>query len=143
LGHHHDEPQQPGRNVQPMAADKCEKGGQKGAALRHRTLSDHGGEFVDFQNEEAGAEHKSDRRAQINAESASRADRQRHQPTGVTRGKQTRRFDCGADLIEQFRAGRSAGSRMHERRVSREHCGKHHDVTEQENPEAVRDDNPL
>jgi hypothetical protein len=48
LCHHHEEPDEPASNVQPVAAHKGEEGGEKRAALRGRALSDHAGELADL-----------------------------------------------------------------------------------------------
>src|SRR3984893_13158906 len=61
LDHHHDEPDQPDRDVQSVTADKGKEGRQKGAALRGRAACDHAGELVQLETEEAGAEHESNR----------------------------------------------------------------------------------
>ena len=58
--HHHGQPDQSGGDVQPVAADKGEKGGKKRAALRGRRRGDHAGELAELESEERGAEHEGD-----------------------------------------------------------------------------------
>ena len=58
LDHHHDQPDQSGGDVQAVAADKGEEGGQKGAALRGRAAGDHVGELVQLETEEAAPSTK-------------------------------------------------------------------------------------
>ena len=43
--------------MHPVATDEGEKGRQESAALRTRAMSDHAEELMDFQEQEAHAEH--------------------------------------------------------------------------------------
>ncbi len=143
LDHHHDQPDQPGRNVQPMAADQGEEGGQEGAALRAGAAADHVGELAELEREERQAECEGDQSAEIGAEATSRLHRQRHQSAGVTRGKEAGRFDGDACLAEQLHAARPAVSRARQHGIGRKQRREHHDVAQQEDPEAEGDDDWL
>src|ERR1700722_1405268 len=143
LHHHHHEPDQSEGDVHPVAADKREEGGQKGAALRRRAASDHIGEFVNLECKKRSSERKSDQGTQIHSDTISRIDCERHQSAGVARDEQAGGFDCDRALIEQLGAGRTTCRGVHEYRVARKERGEHDDVAQQEDPEAVSDHNPL
>src|SRR5215471_9738738 len=64
-------------------------------------------------------------------------------PWQPTRVKKAGGLDRGGALIEQHRATRTAGCRVHERCVGRKQRREHHDVAEEEDPEAVGNDDPL
>src|SRR3954469_20384027 len=65
LHHHHSQPEQTGSDMQPVAADEREEGGQKRAALRGRALRDHVGELAQLENKERGAEYERDQGKEI------------------------------------------------------------------------------
>src|SRR6516164_8083360 len=100
--------------MQAVAADKGEEGGQKRAALRARAARDHTGELAELESEEHRPERKGDCSEEINGRSRARIDRERHHPAGVAREKKAGGLDRGGALIEQHRATRTAGSRVHE-----------------------------
>src|SRR6516164_10153574 len=139
LGHHHRQPDQSGGDVQAVTTDNGEERGKESAALRCCTAGDHVRELMDFDIEERGTEHESDQSKHVCIGSSLRTDRQRHHPARVAGDKKTSRLDCNADLIEQLVTGRTARGRMHEYRVSRKQRREHHDVAQQENPEAESD----
>src|SRR5580692_1932876 len=56
LRHHGAKPEQTDRDVQAVATDQREEGGQKGATLRASAFSQHLDELVSFQKKEADAE---------------------------------------------------------------------------------------
>ena len=144
LRHHHRQPDQSGGDVQPVAADKREEGGQEtrcAAGSAPRAIMPANSRIS--RAEERGPEHERDQRKEVGAGTAPRVDRQRHQSARVARGEKTSGFDRDADLIEQLRAGRAARSRMHEHRVGGKQRREHHDVAQEEDPEAVGDDDPL
>ena len=53
LRHHRAQPQEPGADMQAVAADHGEEGRQEGAALRARACADQAGEIVRLQQQEA------------------------------------------------------------------------------------------
>ena len=129
--------------MQAMAADKGEERGKKSAALRGGAAGDHVGELADLEIEERGTEHESDQRKEVGVDASPRTDRQRHHSAGVARDKKTSGLDRDADLIEQLGAGRTARGRVHEHRVGGKQRREHHDVAQQEDPEAIGNDDPL
>ena len=143
LRHHHCQPDQAGGDVQAVASDKGEECGQESAALRGGAAGDHVGELANLESDESGPEHEREYRKEVDVNATPRIDRQRHHPARVARGKQTSGLDRDADLIEQLRAGRTARSRMHEHCVGGKKRREHHDVAEEEDPEAVGNHDPL
>src|SRR5215467_11596320 len=83
LRHHDGQPDQPGGDVQAVAADESEERREKSAALRSRAAGDHVGELMDLKIEECGTQHESDQSKDVGIESLPRADRQRHQTARV------------------------------------------------------------
>jgi hypothetical protein len=104
---------------------------------------DHVGELANLESDESGPEHEREHRKEVGVDATPRIDRQRHHPARVARGEQTSGLDRDADLIEQLRAGRTARSRMHEHCVGGKERREHHDVAEEEDPEAVGNNDPL
>src|SRR3984885_9167045 len=70
-------------------------------------------------------------------------NRQRHQPAGVAGGEKAAGFNRKAALVEELHATWSASGRVSEHRVPGEECRKHHDVAQEEYPEAVANHDPL
>src|ERR1700758_2652502 len=143
LDHHHDEPDQAERDVQPMATYKREEGGKKRAALRVGADCDHVIEFAQLQGEERRAQCERQQSVQVGGADAPRTDRQRHQPARVARREQAGCFDRDTRLIEDLGARQAARGRPRQHRVGCKQRGEHHDVAQQEDPEAVGDDDPL
>src|SRR5262245_1871757 len=83
LRHHDGQPDQPGGDVQAVAADEGEERGEEGAALRGRAACDHAGELMDLEIEECGTEYESDQSKEVRICSSSLTDRQRHQTARV------------------------------------------------------------
>src|SRR5882757_150960 len=126
-----------------MTADQGEESRQEGAALRTSPDSDHAGELPQFQHQERGPQHEGDEGSEIGDAIAPRADSQGHQPATVARREQAAGFDRNAALVEQLHTARAAGRRLREHRISGKERRKHHDVAQQEYPEAVTNHNPL
>src|SRR5262245_66308577 len=118
LRHHYGQPDQPGGDVQAVAADESEERGEKSAALRSRAARDHVGELMHLKIEECGSEQESDQSKEVGVKSSPRADRQRHHPARVARDEKTSGLDRDVELIEQLVAGWTARSRTHQRRIS-------------------------
>src|ERR1700739_443169 len=129
--------------MQPVAADQRKEGGEKSATLRPCPRRDHAGELPHFQRKEAGAEHESDDGSQISGGIAPRTNGHGHQSAGVARSEKAGGLDRNAALVEQLRATWAAGGRVSEHRVSGEKRRKHHDVAQEEYPEAVANHDPL
>src|SRR6266403_1125790 len=129
--------------MQPVTADDRKEGREESAALRTGPDRDHAGELPHLQYQERGSEHKGDEGSQISDGIAPRANRQGHQSTGVARREKAAGFDRNAALVEQLRATRTAGGRVREHRVSGKDRRKHHDVAQEEDPEAVANYDPL
>ena len=60
LRHHHHQPNQTCRDMEPMTSDKGEERREKSTALRRRSDGYHVGELADFESEERGPERESD-----------------------------------------------------------------------------------
>src|ERR1700726_4187596 len=129
--------------MQPVAADQRKERGKKSAALRTGPYRDHAGELPHFQREEAGPERESDEGSQISGGIAPRTNGHGHQSTGVARSKKAAGLDRNAALVEQLHATWPASGRVSERRVTGEERRKHHDVAQEEYPEAVANHDPL
>src|ERR1700754_5023697 len=143
LSHHHDQPDQAGGDMQPVTADQGKKGREKRAALRTGPDRDHAGELPQFQYQERGPEHEGDEGRQVGGSVAPRTNGHGHQSAGVARSEKAGGFDRNTALVEQLRATRTAGGRMREHRVTGEDRRKHHDVAQEEDPEAVANHDPL
>src|SRR6202008_3154337 len=102
LDHHHQEPDQPESDMQPVATDKREEGRKKSAALRTCTNCDHVGELAKLESQERGTEREGEQGIQVSSASPSRTDCERHQPASVARSQQTGRLDGDAHLIEDL-----------------------------------------
>src|SRR6478752_6265006 len=129
--------------MQPVTADKGKKGGEESAALRTGSYRDHAGELTHLQYQERGSQYESDERGQISDGIAPRANRQGHHSAGVARGEKAGSFDRNAALVEQLHATWPARGRVSEHRVSGEDRREHHDIAQEEYPEAVANHNPL
>ena len=129
--------------MQPVAADQGKKGREERAALRTGPNRDHAGELPQFQREEGGPEREGDEGSQISGGIAPRANGHGHQSAGVARPEKATGFDRNAALVEELHAARTACGRMREHRVSGKDRRKHHDVAQQEDPEAVANHDPF
>src|SRR5882757_7626434 len=129
--------------MQPVTADQSKEGREESAALRTGPNGDHAGELPHLQHQERGSQHEGDKGSQISDGIAPRANRQGHQSAGVARGEKAAGFDCNTALVEQPHATRATCGRVREHRVSGKDRRKHHDVAQQEDPEAVADHDPL
>src|SRR6267378_1499141 len=129
--------------MQPVTADQGKKGREESAALRTGPDGDHAGELPHLQHQERGSQHEGDEGSQISRGIAPRADRQRHHPTGVARSEKAAGFDRNTALVEQLHATWTACGRVREHRVSGKDRRKHHDVAQEEHPEAVANHDPL
>src|SRR5260370_9312270 len=129
--------------MQPVTADQRKEGGEESAALRTCSDGDHAGELPHLQYQERGSQHEGDEGSQISDGIAPRTNRQRHQSAGVARSEKAAGFDRNAALVEQLHTTRTACGRVREHRVSGKDRRKHHDVAQEEHPEAVANHDPL
>src|SRR5258705_9328974 len=129
--------------MQPVTADKSKEGREESAALRTGSDGDHAGELPHLQYQERGSQHEGDEGSQVSDGIAPRPNRQRHQSAGVARSEKAAGFDRNAALVEQLHATWTACGRVREHRVSGKDRRKHHDVAQQEDPEAVANHDPL
>src|SRR5882757_7603596 len=129
--------------MQPVTADQGKKGREESAALRTGADGDHAGELPQLQYQERGSQHEGDEGSQISDGIAPRADSQRHHSTGVARREKAAGFDRNAALVEQLHATWAASGRVREHRVGGKDRRKHHDVAQEEDPEAVANHDPL
>src|SRR5882672_6278678 len=143
LSHHDHQPDQAGCNMQSVTADQGKKGREKSATLRSCPDGDHASELPELQRQEPDPQDKRRESSQISEDVPSRSDGQRHQSTGVARREKATGFDCNAALVEQLHPTRTASGRVREYRVTGEERRKHHDVAQEEYPEAVANHDPL
>src|SRR5712692_365029 len=129
--------------MQPVTADQGKEGREKRAALRTGPDGDHTGELPHLQRQERGPQHEGDEGSEISDGIAPRNNRQGHQSAGVARSEKAAGFDRNAALAEQLHATRTACGRMREHRVTGKDRREHHDVAQQEYPEAVANHDPL
>src|ERR1700730_8302515 len=129
--------------MQPVTADQGEKRREESAALRTGSDGDHAGELPHLQYQECCSQHEGDEGRQISDGIAPRANRQGHQSAGVARDEKAASFDRNAALAEALQATRTTCGRVRQHRVSGKDSRKHHDVAQQEYPEAVADHDPL
>src|SRR5882672_8061739 len=129
--------------MQPVTADKHEEGREESAALRTGSDGDHASELPHLQCQERGSQHEGNEGRQVSDGIAPRTDRQRHQSAGVARGEKAAGFDRNAPLVEQLRATWTACGRVREHGVSGKDRREHHDVAQEEYPEAVANHDPL
>src|SRR4051812_39504887 len=129
--------------MQPMTADQGKKGGEESAALRTGANRDHAGELPQFQYQERSSQQEGDESGQISGGVAPRSNGHGHQSAGVARSEKASGFDRNTALVEQLHAGWPTCGRMRKHRVSGEDRRKHHDVAQEEDPEAVADYDPL
>src|SRR5712671_2190252 len=129
--------------MQPVTADQGKKGREESAALRTGPDGDHAGELTHLQYQERGSQHEGNEGRQISDGIAPRANRQGHQSAGVARREKAAGFDRNTALVEQLHATRTAGGRVREHRVSGKDRREHHDVAQEEYPEAVANHDPL
>src|SRR6266481_1117001 len=129
--------------MQPVTADKSKEGREERAALRTGPNRDHAGELPHLQYQERGSQHEGDEGSQISDDIAPRANRQGHQSAGVARSEKAAGFDRNAALAEQLHGTWTACGRVREHRVSGKDRRKHHDVAQEEYPEAVANHDPL
>src|SRR5712671_1874446 len=129
--------------MQPVTADQRKEGGEESAALRTGSYRDHAGELPHLQRQERGPQHEGDEGSQISDGIAPRTNGQRHQSAGVARSEKAAGFDRNAALVEQLHATWPACGRVREHRVSGKDRRKHHDVAQEEYPEAVANHHPL
>src|SRR6185369_7658534 len=112
---------------------------QEGAARWSGAGGDHGGELAQLDEDEGGAEHKGDAHRAVELAGVPLDHREARHTAGEARHQQTGGLDGDAAQIEQLLARRPARGRIAQYGVAREEARKHHDVAEQENPEAVAD----
>ena len=143
LRHHRAEPQEADRDVQPVAADEGEEGGQERAAVRAVALGDHSGELVDLETEEAEAEQAGHDEADLRPQHVAHAGGDHGEAADEARQQQERRLDRDRLQVEELERPGAAGGRVRQHRVGRVEGREHHEVAEQEDPEAVGGDDAL
>src|SRR5713226_935234 len=129
--------------MQPVTAHQGKKGREESAALRTGPNRDHAGELPHLEHQERGSQHEGDESSQISGGIAPRTNGQGHQSAGVARSEKATGFDRNAALVEQLRATWTACGRVREHRVGGKDRRKHHDVAQEEDPEAVANYDPL
>src|SRR6185295_7980823 len=129
--------------MQPVTADQREEGGKKCAALRGRPRRDHVVELAKLEIEKCRAQQERHHGAEENAEALPRIDGERHQPAAVAGEQEKSRLHRCGPQIEQLRTGWTACSRLGEHGVGRKQRREHHDVAQQEDPEAKACDDSL
>src|SRR6267154_4086964 len=129
--------------MQAVTTDKGKECRKKRATLRTGPDGDHAGELPQLQCQERGSQHEGDEGSQVSDGIAPRNNGQGHQSAGVARSEKATGFDRDTALVEQLHATWTACGRVSEHRVGGKDRRKHHDVAQQEDPEAVANDDPL
>ena len=108
-------------------------------ALRDGTITarDEIGEFAKLDGKEDQPEHAGHGHAEVEPEPVAHVGRNARHAAGKARQQQADRLDRDIALLENLRALGAAGGLVNQHRIGRKEAGEHHDVGEQEYPEAI------
>src|SRR4051794_12506447 len=137
LGHHGEEPQYAGRDVEAVAADQREERGQESAARRAIAAGNEISELAKLNDEKDEAEQTRHRHPEIEPEPVAHIGCDARHAARETRQQQADSLDRDVPLLEYLRTLRAAGGLVGQHRIGRKEAREHHDVGEQEDPEAI------
>src|SRR3954469_2519046 len=126
-----------------VKADKPEEGAQEPADLRGDAAVRQLDEFLKLQPHEDEAEQAGDQQEDLGPQLVARIGRGEGQAARIARKQQSGRLPGDARYLDEPAYGGSPGRRAPLHGEGREEAGEHHDVGEEEDPEAVADDDPL
>ena len=128
--------------MQPVAADQGEEGRQKGAALRSGALAIMPtNSWSSRPRKPARARRSPPSRRRTSARDA--PARRWRPAAGEAREQEAGSLERDVGEVEQVLAARAASGLVGQHGVGGEERREHHDVAEQEDPEAVADEDPL
>ena len=143
LRHHRAEPQEADGDVQAVATDEGEEGRQERAAVRAVAFSDHPGELIELEAEEAEAEQPGHEEADLGPQHIAHAGGDHRQAANEARQQQERRLGRDRLQVEELERPGSARGRVRQHRVGRIEAREHHEVGQEEDPEPVGGDDAL
>ena len=129
--------------MQTVAADEREERRQERAALRARAFRDHPGELAELEAEKAEAEEARHDEADLRPQHVAHAGAIIARPQAKLDSRRNAVSTATVVQVEEFERPRAARGRMRQHRVGGIEAREHHEVGEQEHPEAIGRDDAL